>query len=141
MTSTVAKRHQDTILNSINEGVFTVDLNLKITSFNQAAEKITRVRRRDAIGRPCCEVFRANICENACAMKRTLASDKPMVNVRAHVVTSTGAQIPIRLSTAPLREADGTVVGGVETFQDLTQVEQLRKALEASYTFEDIIGR
>jgi PAS domain S-box-containing protein len=141
VTSTVAKRHQDTILNSINEGVFTVDLNLKITSFNQAAEKITRVRRRDAIGRPCCEVFRANICENACAMKRTLASDKPMVNVRAHVVTSTGAQIPIRLSTAPLREADGTVVGGVETFQDLTQVEQLRKELEARYTFEDIIGR
>jgi PAS domain S-box-containing protein len=139
--ATVAQRHQDTILNSINEGVFTVDRNLTITSFNHAAERITRVNRDDALGRPCCEVFRANICENACAMRQTLASDRPMVNIRAHIVTGTGTQIPIRLSTAPLREKDGTVVGGVETFQDLTQVEQLRKALEARYTFEDIIGR
>jgi PAS domain S-box-containing protein len=141
MASTLVERHQVTILNSINEGVFTVDLNLQITSFNRAAEKITRVQRGDALGRPCGEVFRANICENACALKRTLASGRPMVNVRAHIVNAAGIRIPIRLSTALLREEDGTIVGGVETFQDLTQVEQLRKALESRYRFEDIIGR
>jgi len=32
-------------------------------------------------------------------------------------------------------------VGGVETFQDLTQIEQLQKELQARYTFEDIVGR
>jgi len=141
MTPTIAERYQETILNSINEGVFTVDLNLQITSFNRAAEKITHVHREDALGRQCCEVFRADICENACAMRRTLASGKPMVNVRAHIVTGAGKRIPIRLSTAPLKAKDGSVVGGVETFQDLTQVEQLRKALESRYSFEDIIGR
>ncbi|WP_419662431.1 transcriptional regulator, sigma54-dependent [Desulfosarcina variabilis str. Montpellier] len=141
MASKIVKRHQDTILNSINEGVFTVDLNWRITSFNRAAEKITRVRSMDAIGRPCGEVFRTSICETACPMKQTLATGKPMVNVMTRIVTQSGNQIPIRLSTAPLKEKDGTVVGGVETFQDLTQVEQLRKALEANYTFEDIIGR
>jgi PAS domain S-box-containing protein len=137
----IAQRHQDTILNSINEGVFTVDLKRRITSFNRAAEKITRVRCSEAIGRPCCDVFRANICENACALERTLATGQPMVNVTAHIVTESGRRIPIRLSTALLKEKDGTVVGGVETFQDLTQVEQLRKELESRYTFEDIIGR
>jgi PAS domain S-box-containing protein len=141
LASSVVKRYQDTILNSINEGVFTVDVNLKITSFNRAAEKITRVQRGDALGRPCCEVFRANICENACALKRTLASGRPTVNVRAQIVTDEGMRIPIRLSTALLKEGDGTIVGGIESFQDLTQVEQLRKALESRYTFEDIIGR
>ena len=137
----VVKRHQNTILNSINEGVFTVDLNWQITSFNHAAEKITQVQCSDAIGRPCCEVFRASICENACALKRTIASGKPLVNVRTCIVSESGRKIPIRLSTATLKERDGTVVGGVETFQDLTQVEQLRKELESRYTFGDIIGR
>ena len=137
----IAKSHQDTILNSINEGVFTVDLNWRITSFNRAVEKITQVRRADAIGRPCCEVFHASICENACALKQTLATGKPLVNVAARIVTASGSLVPIRLSTAPLLGPDGKVVGGVETFQDLTQIEQLRKELASNYTFADIIGR
>jgi PAS domain S-box-containing protein len=137
----IAIRHQETILNSINEGVFTVDLNWQITSFNRAAEKITQVRSRDALGRPCCEIFKASICENSCALKRSLTTGKPMVNVTTYIVTESGKRIPIRLSTAPLKERDGTIVGGVETFQDLTQIQQLRKELESRYTFEDIIGR
>lgn len=141
MASKIIKRHQNTILDSINEGVFTVDLNWKITSFNRAAEQITQVHSDSAMGKPCCEVFRASICENACALKRTITTGKPMVNVTAHIVTESGKLIPIRLSTALLKEKDGSVVGGVETFQDLTQVEQLRKELQSRYTFEDIIGR
>ena len=134
-------QHQSTILNSINEGVFTVDLNWRITAFNRAAEGITRVNSSDAIGRFCYEVFRASICENACALKRTLSTGKPLVNVTTRIVTKSGKQVPIRISTAPLKDIEGNVVGGVETFQDLTQIERLRKELESRYTFEDIIGQ
>jgi PAS domain S-box-containing protein len=141
MTPKIENRHQHTILNSLNEGVFTVDLDWRITSFNRAAENITQVRSADAMGRPCCEVFRASTCENACALKETLATGIPRVNVTARIITASGTQIPIRLSTSPLKEEDGTVVGGVETFQDLSLVEQLRKELESRFTFEDIIGR
>ena len=141
MVTKIVKKYQETILNSINEGVFTVDVNWQITSFNRAAEKIIQVQKRDAIGRPCYEVFRASICENNCALKRTLATGKPTFNITASIVTKSGQQIPIRLSTAILKERDGTIAGGVETFQDLTQIEQLRKELESRYTFEDIIGR
>ena len=65
---------EKTILDSINEGVFTVDLDWRITGFNRAAEKITHVSRKEAIGRQCCDVFRASICENACALRRTMSS-------------------------------------------------------------------
>ena len=51
---------EKTILDSINEGVFTVDLEWKITSFNRAAEKITHVTRKEALGRQCCDVFRGH---------------------------------------------------------------------------------
>jgi len=132
---------QDVILDSINEGVFTIDLDWRITAFNHAAERITGVARRDAVGRPCCEVFRASICEGACALRRTLSTGKPMVNATAHIVSDSGRRIPIRISTALLKAADGSVIGGVETFQDLSQIEQLQKELQARYTFEDIVGR
>ena len=52
-----------TILDSIADGVFTVDSDFRITSFNRAAEKITGIRKKEAVGRHCWEVFRASICE------------------------------------------------------------------------------
>jgi PAS domain S-box-containing protein len=131
----------DPILDSINEGVFTVDPEWRITAFNRAAERITGVRRQDAVGRPCCDVFRASICEQACALKRTLATGKPTVNTTAHITSAAGERIPVRISTALLKDAAGAVTGGVETFQDLSHVEQLRKELDSRYTFEDIVGR
>jgi PAS domain S-box-containing protein len=132
---------RDPILDSINEGVFAVDQAWRITAFNRAAERITGVRRQDAIGRPCCEVFRASICEHACALKRTLTTGKPVINATARVISVAGERIPIRISTALLKDENGAVIGGVETFQDLSYVEQLRKELESRYTFEDIVGR
>jgi PAS domain S-box-containing protein len=129
------------ILDSVNEGVFTVDRDWRITAFNRAAERITGVPRQRAIGSPCCDVFHANICETNCALRRTMSSGRPIVNATAHVVNQQGQRVPIRISTALLLDDQGAVVGGVETFQDLTQVEQLQKELQARYTYEDIIGR
>ena len=56
------------ILNSITEGVFTVDLEWRIRFFNRAAEEITGLSSKDALGLPCYEVFRANVCGNACSL-------------------------------------------------------------------------
>ncbi|MFA4944784.1 MAG: sigma 54-interacting transcriptional regulator [Lentisphaeria bacterium] len=134
-------QHETAILESINEGVFTVDLDWHIIAFNRAAERITGVSAQQAIGSPCCDVFRASICETGCALRRTIASGKPVLNATAHIINQHGQRVPIRISTALLKDNDGKVVGGVETFQDLSQVEQLQKQLQARYTFEDIVGR
>jgi PAS domain S-box-containing protein len=131
---------EKTILDSINEGVFTVDLDWTITSFNRAAEQITQVSRDEALGQPCCDVFRASICENACVLRRTMSSGKPVLNATAHIITRTGKQVPIRISTAILKDDSGQPIGGVETFQDLSPIEQLKKELKSQYTFEDIVG-
>ena len=132
---------RDQILDSINDGVFTVDDQWRITSFNRAAEKITGVPRDQALGRPCCEVFRASICETACALRETLASGKPIVNKAVYILDAQGNQIPISISTAVFRDAEGNVLGGVETFRDLSLVEELRKELEAKSRFADIVAR
>jgi PAS domain S-box-containing protein len=131
----------DPILDSINEGVFTVDPEWRVTTFNRAAERITGVRKQDALGRACSEVFRADICEGECALRRTFSSGKPVESAMASIISFSGKRIPIRVSTALLRDENGSVIGGVETFQDLSHLEQLRKELDARYTFEDVVGR
>ncbi len=129
------------VLDSINEGVFTVDTHWRITFFNRAAERITNVPREEALGRPCSDVFRADICERGCPLAKTMETRNPIVRATAHIVDAEGREIPICVSTSLLTDERGSVVGGVETFQDLTQVEQLRKELTSRYTFEDIVGR
>ena len=132
---------QDVILDSINEGVFTIDLNWRITSFNRAAERTTGVPRKNALHRACRDVFQANICEKNCALKQTFETGRPIVNANGFIVNHQGQRVPIRISTAILKNDAGEIIGGVETFQDLSQIEQLQKELHSSYTFEDIIGR
>lgn len=129
------------ILSSIADGVFTVDDKFIITSFNRAAREITGVPPLEALGRPCCEVFRAEICEADCALKRTILTGRPVVNHAVFIVRADGRRVPISISTAVLKDEQGRVLGGVETFRDLTLVEALRREVEKSFTFEDIISR
>ena len=141
MNTRPTSAEKDIILDSINEGVFTVDAQWRITSFNQAAERITGIRRQEAIGRPCCDVFHADICEKACALRETFNTGRPVVNATAHIINNQGRHLPIRLSTAILKNRKGRIIGGVETFQDLSRIEQLQKELHDRYSFEDIVGR
>jgi len=129
-----------TILDSINDGVFTVDGAFTVTSFNRAAETITGVPAGEAVGKPCWEVFRADICEGDCALKRTISSSRPVVNKPVTILTSDGRRVPISVSTALLKDTRGEVIGGVETFRDLSLVTELRKEAERRYTFHDIIS-
>ncbi|MHC4199743.1 MAG: sigma-54 interaction domain-containing protein [Planctomycetota bacterium] len=131
----------DTILDSIADGVFTVDLEWRIMSFNRAAEKITGVPRGEAIGRQCSAIFRSSICEAGCALKHTMETGEEIINRTVNIVTADGRAVPISVSTAVLKDDHERAVGGVETFRDLTAVEQLRKELEGRYTFQDILSR
>jgi len=129
------------ILNSIADGVFTVDLEWQITSFNTAAEEITGVPAAEALGRHCCEVFRANVCETTCVLRHTLQTEKPVINKPIVILRADGKEIPISVSTALLRDESGEIMGGVETFRDLSLVETLRKEIDRQYRFGDIISK
>ena len=128
------------ILESISDGVFTVDRDWRITSFNRAAEDITGIPRKEALGRPCSEVFRSSMCETDCALRRTMESGKAIINRPAVVVNAQGKSVPVSISTALLRDYWGKVIGGVETFRDLSLVEELRKELEGRAGFGNLIG-
>lgn len=136
-----AGKSRDIILDSIADGVFTVDDKWEITSFNRAAEKITGISQEEAIGSQCCDVFKASICEGQCALRRTIESGRPIVNKTIYIINAEGERVPVSISTALLRDESGRTIGGAETFRDLSIVENLRKELTREYTFEDIVSK
>ncbi|MDY6973607.1 MAG: sigma 54-interacting transcriptional regulator [Thermodesulfobacteriota bacterium] len=129
------------ILDSIADGVFTVDSEWRITSFNRAAGKITRIKKEEAIGRHCWDVFRASICEGRCSLRQTMETGEPIVNQSIFIVSSEGERIPVSISTALLKDEEDRVIGGVETFRDLSVVEELRRELEGRHSFHDIVSK
>jgi len=132
---------KNVILDSIADGVFTVDTDWNITSFNRAAERITGVAREQAIGQKCFDVFYTNICQSACSLRKTMQSNQERINRRINIINHQGDKIPVSVSTAVLRNELGAVIGGVETFRDLSAVEALRKEIDEHYTFHDIISK
>jgi PAS domain S-box-containing protein len=131
----------ETILQSISDGVFTVDHNWRIMSFNRAAEKITGIPRAEAIGRYCWEVFRSNMCEKNCALKRTMAEGKSYVSSSTYIINSERRKIPIQVSTSLLQNEQNEILGGVETFRDHSLVEELRREIIGNFEFGDMVSR
>lgn len=130
----------EAILESISDGVFTVDMGWRITSFNRASEIITNVPRQEAIGQLCSEVFRSSICGAECALQQTLKTGKPVIGKSCYIINADGERIPISISTAVLRDADGNVIGGAETFRDVSEIEALRSELEGKFRVGDLVS-
>ncbi|MFH1755421.1 MAG: sigma 54-interacting transcriptional regulator [Candidatus Latescibacterota bacterium] len=135
------QRNHELILDNIADGVFTVDLDWHITSFNRAAENITGVPRSQALGIPCFEVFRADVCETGCVLRQTIHTRVPMVNVPVYVYRADKKRIPISVSTTLLKDEAGNIIGGVETFQDMSALRELQKTLRQQHSFEDIVSK
>lgn len=131
----------DAILESISDGVFTVDGEWRVRSFNRAAETITGVPREEAIGRRCDEVFRSSLCGEECALQQTMQTGRPIIGKSAYIVTAEGERIPISISTAVLKDADGKVIGGAEVFRDLSEVDALRQELAGRFHAGDLVSR
>ena len=129
------------ILESISDGVFAVDHEWCITSFNRAAEVITGIPREEAVGKFCWEIFRSNMCERDCALRRTMKRGKSFIDTSTYIITKEGRRIPVVVSASLLKDVDGKVLGGVETFRDMSLVEELRKELEGRFQVGDMVSR
>jgi len=128
------------IINSISEGVFTVDKDCRITSFNRSAERITGFKASEAIGKHCFDVFRTEVCHRQCALKDTLKTHNPIENVRVSIITRDGRELPISVTTTMLKNEKDEIIGAVEFFRDITEIDILQKSLEQKSTIKSIIS-
>jgi len=129
------------IFDSIEDGVFTVDLEWKITSFNRAAEKITGIPRKTAIGQPCLEVFKTNVCKTDCILQRTLKYNKPVFNTPVYIIGSDSKRIPVTVNATILRDHKNQMIGGVETFRNLSKVSNFQRSFRKYHSFEKMVSK
>ena len=90
----------ETILDSIADGVFTIDLDFNITYFNSAAQQITGVPGDQALGQKCFDVFRANICQTNCVLGQTMETGEQQINLPIDILNSEGYTVPASVTTA-----------------------------------------
>jgi PAS domain S-box-containing protein len=131
-----------TILESMTDGVFTVNLERRInTFFNRAAEEMTGFTFSEAVNQFCFDILRASSCQTDCPLERTLKTGKPIYNHPAVIINKSGKEIAVSVTTALIRDNRGEITGAVEIFWDTSVIEILRKAVAGSYHFGDMISK
>ncbi|OAG27071.1 Fis family transcriptional regulator [Thermodesulfatator autotrophicus] len=129
------------ILESIGDGVFSVDKHFIITSYNPALEKITGYSLKEALGKPCYEIFKSSLCQSECPVVQVIKENKRIFNKQAYFIHKTGRRIPVSITVSPIKDPLGRLIGAVETVRDLSEICILRKELNKSYKLCDIISK
>ena len=127
-----------TILNSLNDGVYVTDKDRKLIYWNQAAERITGWKAEDVEGLRCCDNLlnhldkdNHSLCEEEyCPLYRAIVTEErstyPLI---LFAKAKDGRRIPMQVSVAPIKDSNGITIGGVEVFRDLSEVySQLERA-------------
>ena len=134
------KSLSEIIFDSISDGIFTVDKNCRITSFNRAAEDITGFTASEAIDKYCFDIFRTEICNKKCALKDTLKTEEPIENVRVTIISREGCELPISVTTTLLKDENNQIIGAVEFFRDISELEHLRTHINKERTLREIVS-
>ncbi|GAB4171511.1 MAG: sigma 54-interacting transcriptional regulator OrpR [Geothermobacteraceae bacterium] len=136
-----SRRQINIILDSVADGVFTVDEHMNIQTFNKAAEELTGISYAEAIGRPCHEVFKSSVCQSACPVREALNSGHPVLNREVEIKTAKGHPKPVSVSASSLTNVEGKILGAVETMRDLSLERTLKEEIQQKYTFKNLVSR
>lgn len=131
--STTERIKLQTILQSMAEGVFTIDRDKKITAFNPAAQEITRLKEEDVIGKECLQLIRSDICQRGCLFEKALSQDSDILNVEMNIQRE-GRIVPLLVSLSLLRDDAGKVVGAVVVFRDISKLKELEQ-MKADFVY------
>ncbi len=131
---------KDHILDSIGEGVFTVDKDFRINYFNRAAEKITGFRKEEVIGKFCKHVFKSKLCYSDCPIALVLKSSKNIYDYESCISTQSTDIKSIRLNAAVLYNGEQEPTGGIITFRDTSELELIKRDLEKETNFHGVVG-
>jgi PAS domain S-box-containing protein len=129
------------ILDSIAEGVFTVDREGRITSLNRTAERILRYPAEEVLGQSCQEVFPSEMCGPDSPLDDTLQVGRQIRDREVLVTDRHGKSIPLCLSTGPFRDETGRTLGAVCTLRDLREIERIAEERRSRAPFTGIIGK
>ena len=110
------------VLDSIAEGVITVNNDRVVTSINRTGARIIGRQESDVVGRTCYELLSCRAeCAHACPVTRVLDGGRGVTNFETEYADRAGHLLPVSLSISALRDEHGQTVGAVEAFRDLRE--------------------
>ncbi len=128
------------ILDSLGEGLFTVDKNFRINSLNRAAERMLGIQREKVIGDFCKNIFRSKRCFADCPIERVLEQGQPVFELESELKQKNGRKIPVKLNANVLKDAQARPIGGVISFRDMSYLEKVNDNLLTTSNFHGFIG-
>ncbi len=135
------KERTQQIVDSIGDGVFTVDTERRILSFSRRMEEITGISAERAVGRFCMDVLRGSKCVDDCPLTWSLEKGEPVDGCRERLLLEGGRRAPVEINTTFLRDEEGTLVGLTAVLEDLSELERLRTELREQNSWQNVIGR
>ena len=115
------------VIDSLPTAVLTVNADLKITGFNPRAKKVTGYTEAEAMGHFCGDILQGGMCHVHCPLRTAVKGKKPVSLVETTIRNKRGETIPVRMNTAGLFDDDGHLIGGVESFQDISRLKALER--------------
>ncbi len=121
------------LFDSITDGVYSVDVDLNIASWNHGAERITGFTAGEVLGRPCAEFLhhlsldQSPMCDGLCPLLECLKTGRPSPPVETFISRADGTLHPVSVRGAPLMDTDGRLIGAVEVFRDISQEKELEE--------------
>ncbi|EPR43510.1 PAS modulated sigma54 specific transcriptional regulator, Fis family [Desulfovibrio sp. X2] len=106
------------VLDNLGVGVFSVDADWTIISFNPEAERITGFSAAEAMGRKCWEIFHTEYCNRNCHLQQAIQSGKTVARRQVHYLTRDNRRVPLEITASPLRGERRRIRGGVQCFTD-----------------------
>lgn len=129
------------ILDSLGEGLFTVDKDFRVNSINRAAEEILGLHKSEVIGDFCKNIFKTKRCFADCPLEGVLEKGENLYDIESEFCHQNGTKIPIRLNAAVLKDEDQEPIGGVVSFRDMSYLEKIKKDLIGTSKFYGVIGQ
>lgn len=136
------------LLDHLYDGVYLVDLNRKITYWNNGAEKLTGYKASEVVGKYCSDNILSHVnakgkhlCNNSCPSEKTIADGK-LREKKLYIHHRDGHRVPVLTCVAPIRDSNGDTIGAVNILSDnsaktaiMQRIEELQEmALSDSLT-------
>jgi PAS domain S-box-containing protein len=127
------------IMDQLPEGVFVVNTRWQVSFFNHTAQEITGYSQAEALGKFCWDIFRSDLCHKKCPMRITMSTGQALRDQEVEILTKSGEKKLILVNTAQIKKPGNRVLGGVETFTDLSCLQYPAEG-EDHGVFADIVG-
>lgn len=129
-TTLAAHAELQQIFETSADGMRVVKPDYTIAKANQTFADLCGVAKSELIGGKCYEIFSGRECHSPnCPMVQVFAGAE-RIEFDTIKVTKTGKEIPCIVTATPFRSHDGSLIGIVEDFKDITERRAAEKQLE-----------